>query len=763
MSQTNAVSSGSVLIIGAGAAGSVVAKKCALNRDVFSRIHLASRTLAKCEKIQRECATPITISQVDADDAQQVRTLIDQVRPGIVINMALPYQDLAIMDACLATGVHYLDTANYEPRSEAKFSYTWQWAYHERFREKGIMAVLGCGFDPGVISVFCAYAQERLFDEIHTIDIVDCNAGSHGKAFATNFNPEINIREITQRGKYWQDGKWIETEPLSVSRMIDFPEVGPRKAYLIYHEEEESLVKNIRGLKRIRFWMTFSDAYLTHLEVLQNVGLTRIDAVQFEGRPIVPLQFLKALLPEPSSLAENYTGKTSIGAIIQGVKDGVARRVIVYNVCDHAETNREIGAQAVSYTTGVPAMTGAMMMARGLWAGKGVFNVEEFPPEPFLDEVARQGLPWRVQELPVESAREPLAKRRTPLRPSVTVPQPTSGSPRLREPFRPKIIALTNENPEWSDLDKQYGDEMWHLLLEGLEQQGYTFRPFKFFDNLDLLDDFDPAEWLVWNWGEELAGEPWSEAKVAEEIEHRGFAYTGSTPEILRLSQSRMWMKERLRAANLPTLPARLFSDPSRASEWTAYPAIVKGANQHSSRGIDRESVVHDPQQLAQRISYLRERYEDDALVERFLDSREFQVAVWGNRSPSALPPSEIVFSTFSEMCDRMHTAEWKVARDSRGYKEITMPCPAPVDRPDWRARIEEVAIRAYTATGMRDYARFDLRMLDDEPQILDVNSNPELDPLSVVRAGAAAVGKDYGQMVSQIIQFAAERMPRRA
>jgi saccharopine dehydrogenase (NAD+, L-lysine-forming) len=269
--------------------------------------------------------------------------------------------------------------------------------------------VLGCGFDPGVISVYCAHARDALFDEVRFIDIIDCNAGDHGKAFATNFNPEINIREVTQRGKYWERGEWIDIDPLSVSRMIDFPGVGPKKAYLIYHEEEESLVENIPGLERIRFWMTFSDNYIKHLEVLQNVGMTRIDPVEYEGHSIIPLQFLKALLPEPSSLAPDYTGKTSIGAIIQGVKDGRTKRVLIYNVCDHAQTNREVGAQAVSYTTGVPAATGAMMVLKGLWRGRGVFNVEELPAAPFLDEVAKQGLPWHVEELPVVDAQEPLA------------------------------------------------------------------------------------------------------------------------------------------------------------------------------------------------------------------------------------------------------------------------------------------------------------------------------------------------------------------
>ena len=398
-----------VLIIGAGAAGSVVAQKCAMNRDVFTKIHLASRTLSKCEAVQKSCQGDISVSQVDADETQQVIKLIEKQKPDLVVNMALPYQDLTIMDACLATGVHYLDTANYEPKDEAKFSYKWQWPYHDRVREKGLMAVLGCGFDPGVTNIFCAYAQENLMDEIHSIDIVDCNDGNHGKAFATNFNPEINIREVTQRGRYWKNGEWIEIDPLSVARMIDYPGVGPRKSYLIYHEEEESLVKNIRGLKQIRFWMTFSDNYIKHLDVLQNIGMTRIDPIMYNGVEIVPIQFLKALLPEPSSLAENYTGKTSIGCIMQGVKDGKPVSKIIYNICDHADCNKEVKAQAVSYTTGVPAVTGAMMMMKGIWKGEGVFNVEQLPPTPFLQELAKQGLPWHIEEVNAEKQREVLA------------------------------------------------------------------------------------------------------------------------------------------------------------------------------------------------------------------------------------------------------------------------------------------------------------------------------------------------------------------
>jgi saccharopine dehydrogenase (NAD+, L-lysine-forming) len=400
-----------VLIIGAGAAGSVTAQKCAMNRDVFKRIHLASRRIASCEAVARRCKTPIEISQVDADNVGEVVALIDKVKPDLVINMALPYQDLPIMDACLETGVHYMDTANYEPREVAKFEYSWQWKYHGRYKARGIMAILGCGFDPGQSNIYCAYAQEFLFDEIATIDIIDCNAGSHGKAFATNFNPEINLREVTQRGKYWKEGRWIEIDPLSISTVIDYPEVGPVKSYLIYHEEEESLVRNIRGLRQIRFWMTFSDNYIKHLEVLQNVGMTRIDPVMYKGAPVVPIEFLKELLPPPASLGEGYTGRTSIGCILAGKKDGKGKRVIVYNVCDHAEAYKETGAQAVSYTTGVPPVVGAMMLFKGYWKGAGVYNVEQLPPKPFMDEIGKQGLPWHMRELAPDEQSELFAVR----------------------------------------------------------------------------------------------------------------------------------------------------------------------------------------------------------------------------------------------------------------------------------------------------------------------------------------------------------------
>lgn len=394
---------GRVLIIGAGGVGGVVAHKCAQVPAVFEHITLASRTLSRCEKIRDDVkelsGRTIDIAQVDADHVPETVALIRKVKPDLVLNVALPYQDLTLMDACLEAGVDYMDTANYEPKDVAKFEYKWQWAYRERFEKAGRMALLGSGFDPGVTNVFCAYAQKHLFDEIHTVDIVDCNAGSHGKAFATNFNPEINLREVTQKGKYWENGQWVETESMAIAETFDFPGVGPRKAYLIYHEELESLVQNIKGLKKIRFWMTFGDEYLTHMRVLQNVGMTRIDPVMYHGTPVVPMEFLKYLLPDPASLAAGYTGKTSIGCIIEGVKDGKPRKVFIYNVCDHAECYKEVHAQAVSYTTGVPAMIGAMMMMTQAWKQKGVVHMEQMDPDPFLEKLAMHGLPWHVKEL----------------------------------------------------------------------------------------------------------------------------------------------------------------------------------------------------------------------------------------------------------------------------------------------------------------------------------------------------------------------------
>jgi len=391
--------SNKVLIIGAGGVGRVVAYKCAQHRDVFGEIMLASRTKKKCDAIaeaihQAYGGRKIKTAKLDADVVEQTVALIRKFQPDLVINVALPYQDLPIMDACLETGVNYMDTANYEPKEEAKFEYSWQWAYQERYQKKGILALLGCGFDPGVTSVFAAYAQKHYFDEMHELDIVDANAGSHGKAFATNFNPEINIREVTQRGKYWQDGKWVETEPHEIWKDIDYPEIGPKRSYLIFHEELESLVKNFPTLNRARFWMTFSEQYLTHLRVIQNIGMAGIEPIRYKGIDIVPLQFLKAVLPKPEELGENYTGFTSIGNRIKGIKDGKPRTYYVWNNCSHRDAYLETGTQGVSYTTGVPAMIGARMILEGKWNGKGVFNVEEFNPDPFMERLTLDGLPW---------------------------------------------------------------------------------------------------------------------------------------------------------------------------------------------------------------------------------------------------------------------------------------------------------------------------------------------------------------------------------
>jgi saccharopine dehydrogenase (NAD+, L-lysine-forming) len=391
-----------VLIIGAGGVGRVVTFKCAQHPDTFSEIMLASRTESKCKVIAEDAKKAtghqhITTAQVDADNVPELVQLIRSFEPELVIHVALPYQDLTIMDACLETGVNYLDTANYEPKDEAKFEYKWQWAYQDRFKEAGLLAVLGCGFDPGVTSIFTARAAKHHFDEMHYLDIVDCNAGDHGKAFATNFNPEINIREITQKGKYFENGQWIETEPHSIAKMLNYPEIGPKKSYLIYHEELESLVKNYPTLKRARFWMTFGDEYLTHLRVIQNIGMAGIEPVKFKGMDIVPLEFLKAVLPDPGELGENYSGETSIGCRIRGLKDGKEQTYYIWNNCSHQAAFDETGAQGVSYTTGVPAMLGAKMVLEGKWTGTGVKNVEEFNPDPFLAELGPNGLPWHEQ------------------------------------------------------------------------------------------------------------------------------------------------------------------------------------------------------------------------------------------------------------------------------------------------------------------------------------------------------------------------------
>ncbi len=389
-----------VMIIGAGGVGSVVAHKCAQLADVFDEIILASRTEAKCKAIATQLSREVRTAQVDADNVPELTALLRQEKPDLVINVALPYQDLHIMDACLAAGVDYLDTANYEPPHEAKFEYSWQWDYQDRFVQANRMALLGSGFDPGVTNVYTAYIKKHYLDEIHELDIIDCNAGDHGQAFATNFNPEINIREVTAKGRYWENGQWRETDPLSVKDSFDFPEgIGPKDIYLMYHEELESITRHFPEIKRARFWMTFSQNYLKHLEVLQNVGMTGIEPVEYNGVQIVPLQFLKAVLPDPASLGPLTKGRTCIGCVAKGIKDGKEKTVYIYNICDHEACYEEVRSQAISYTTGVPAMIGAKMMLEGKWKKPGVWNMEQFDPDPFMDDLNQYGLPWQVVEL----------------------------------------------------------------------------------------------------------------------------------------------------------------------------------------------------------------------------------------------------------------------------------------------------------------------------------------------------------------------------
>ena len=395
---------GKILIIGCGGVASVAIQKCCQVSEVFTEMCIASRTVSKCEalkeKLEGKTNTKITTAQVDADNVDELIALIEKEKPEVVLNLALPYQDLTIMDACLATKVHYIDTANYEPEDTAKFEYKWQWAYRERFEEAGITALLGSGFDPGVTSVFSAYALKHYFDEINYIEIMDCNAGDHGYPFATNFNPEINIREVSAKGSYWEDGHWVETEPMEIKRVYNFPEVGEKDMYLLHHEEIESLALNIPGIKRIRFFMTFGQSYLTHLKCLENVGMTSIEPIMYEGKEIIPLQFLKAVLPDPSTLGQRTKGKTNIGCIFIGKKDGKEKKLYIYNVCDHQECYKEVGSQAISYTTGVPAMIGAMMIMNGTWNKAGVYNIEEFDPDPFMEALNKYGLPWKISEDP---------------------------------------------------------------------------------------------------------------------------------------------------------------------------------------------------------------------------------------------------------------------------------------------------------------------------------------------------------------------------
>ncbi|UCM99305.1 saccharopine dehydrogenase family protein [Sulfurimonas sp. SWIR-19] len=388
------------LIIGAGGVSRVVVHKCVQNADVFGKIVLASRTKSKCDAIRAELPdADIETFALDADNTQEIIELINKVRADIVINVALPYQDLTIMDACIATKTDYLDTANYEHPDEAKFEYKLQWEKDKAFQEAGIMGLLGSGFDPGVTNVFCAYAQKHYFDEIHTIDILDCNAGDHGYPFATNFNPEINLREVSANGRYWEKGQWIETKPMEIKMVWDYPEVGPKDSYLLYHEEMESLVKHIKGLKRIRFFMTFGESYLTHMQCLQNVGMLGIEPIEHKGQQIIPIEFLKTLLPDPASLGPRTKGKTNIGIVAEGIKDGKKKKIYIYQVSDHEACYKEVNSQAVSYTTGVPAMIGAKLMLEKIWYKTGVHNMEEFDPDPFMEELNKQGLPWKIQEL----------------------------------------------------------------------------------------------------------------------------------------------------------------------------------------------------------------------------------------------------------------------------------------------------------------------------------------------------------------------------
>ncbi len=396
---------GKALIIGCGGVASVAIHKCCQNSEVFEEICIASRTKSKCDALKNELEgktkTKISTAQVDANSVEQLVNLINDFKPDVVLNLALPYQDLTIMDACLATKTHYIDTANYEPENTAKFEYKWQWAYREKFKEAGITALLGSGFDPGVTGVFSAYALKHEFDEINYIDILDCNGGDHGYPFATNFNPEINIREVSAKGSYWEDGHWVETEPMEIKREYNFDGVGMKDMYLLHHEEIESLALNIPGIKRIRFFMTFGQSYLTHLKCLENVGMTSIEPIMYEGKEIVPLQFLKAVLPDPASLGPRTVGKTNIGCIFQGKKDGKEKTYYLYNICDHQECYKEVGSQAISYTTGVPAMIGAMLVMNGTWQKPGVYNIEEFDPDPFMDALNKWGLPWIESHNPV--------------------------------------------------------------------------------------------------------------------------------------------------------------------------------------------------------------------------------------------------------------------------------------------------------------------------------------------------------------------------
>lgn len=386
-----------VLVVGAGAVGQVTVCKLAQRPDLFPEIVVASRTLAKCKKLaEKHPQTRIIPEELNADNVSETVALLQRHKPALLLNLALPYQDLPLMDACLEAGVDYLDTASYEPPTMPFYEYKYQWAYQERFQKAGLTAVLGIGFDPGVTNAFVAYAAKELFDEIHYLDIVDCNAGDHGRPFATNFNLEINLREITQTGRYYENGKLIEVPPLSVWQDVRFPEIGIRRAYLIFHEELESLVKHFPTLRRARFWMTFSEQYLMHLRAFMNVGLTRIDPVDYEGHPVVPIKFLQKLLPDPSTLAPDYKGWVSIGVQLRGIYRGKPRTAFIYTNIRHEWAYQDCEAQAVAYTAGVPPAVAAELICTGIWKKPGVWNVEQLDPIPLLERLPEAGLPWKV-------------------------------------------------------------------------------------------------------------------------------------------------------------------------------------------------------------------------------------------------------------------------------------------------------------------------------------------------------------------------------
>jgi len=392
-----------ILVVGAGGVGSVGVHKMAMNSDLFQQITLASRRKFKCDEIaasvKQRTGVSIDTAELDAMDVDATVALIRKTGAQLLVNLALPYQDLVLMDACLKAGIHYIDTANYEPPDKAEFQYSWQWAYQDKFKEAGLTAILGSGFDPGVTSIYATWLRKHKLDSLKYIDILDCNAGDNGKPFATNFNPEINIREVTQDARHWENNEWVTSPAMTHKVAFDFPVVGEKNMYLMYHEELESLKTHFPEIQRARFWMTFGDAYINHVTVLQNIGMTSIEPVKHNGMDIVPLQFLKSVLPDPGELGELTKGKTCIGDIVTGIKNGIEKTYYIYNICDHESCYDEVGSQAVAYTTGVPAMIGAAQVLKGNWREPGVWNTEQLNPDDFMEMLNQHGLPWQVDEL----------------------------------------------------------------------------------------------------------------------------------------------------------------------------------------------------------------------------------------------------------------------------------------------------------------------------------------------------------------------------